>query len=142
MPNIHKLFNNVASQVSDNSVGEVWLTNLDLKNAYSQFSLDNFTSSQCNFSLVGGDINDTYQFLTGFNGLGDMPNNFQRVMDSTIGNIAFTYCCLDDILFASKGNFTDNKNILYKIFLILDNYNFAVKWPECKFFQKNRVVRL
>ena len=82
MPNIHELVNNVAAQISNNSAGEVWFTNLDLKNAYSQLSLDNFTSSQCNFSLVGGDITGTYQFLTGFYGLGDMPNEFQRVMDS------------------------------------------------------------
>ena len=65
-----------------------------------------------------------------------MPNNFQRVMDLTMGNIAFTNCYLDDILVASKVSFTDNKNILYKIFSILDSYNFAVKWPECKFFRK------
>ena len=64
MPNIHELVDNVAAQISDNSAGEVWSTNLDLKNAYSQLALDNFTSSQCNFSLVGGDITGTYQFLT------------------------------------------------------------------------------
>ena len=76
IPNIHELVDNVAAQISNNSAGEVWFTNLDLKNAYSQLSLDNFTSSQCNFSLVGGDITGTYQFLTGFYGLGDMPNEF------------------------------------------------------------------
>ena len=62
MPNIHELVDNVAAQISNNSAGEVWFTNLDLKNAYSQLSLDNYTSSQCNFSLVGGDITGTYQF--------------------------------------------------------------------------------
>ena len=73
MPNIHELVNNEASQISNDSVGEIWFTNLDIKNAYSQFSLDYFTSSQCNFSLVGGDITGTYQFLTDFYGLGSMP---------------------------------------------------------------------
>ena len=126
---------NVAAQISNNSAGELWFTNLDLKNAYSQFSLDNFTSSQCNFTLVGGDITGTYQFLTGFYGLGDMPNEFQRVMDSTLGNIPFTNCYLDDILVASKGSFIDHKKTVYKILSTLDSYNFAVKWSKCKFVQ-------
>ena len=39
---------------------------------------------------MGGDITGNYQFLTGFYGLGDMPNEFQRVMDSKLGSIPFT----------------------------------------------------
>ena len=135
MPNIHELIDKVASQISTNSAGEVWFTNLDLKSAYRQFSLDLFTSSQCNFSLVGGDITGTYQFLTGFYGLGDMPNEFQRVMDSTIGNIPSFNCYLDDILVASKGSFFDHKNNVYKILSNLDNLNFAVKWLKGEFLK-------
>ena len=62
MPNIHELVDNVAAQISSDSVEEVWFTNLDLKNAYSQLALDKFTSDQCNFSIVGGNITGTYQF--------------------------------------------------------------------------------
>ena len=120
MPNIHELVDDLASQISNDSAGEVWFTNLDLKNAYSQLSLDNFTSNQCNFSLVGGDITGTYQFLTGFYGLGDMPNEFQRVLDSTLGNIPFTNCYLDDILVASKGSFTGHKKTVFKILSTLE----------------------
>ena len=36
MPKIHELEDNVAAQIASDSVGEVWFTNLDLKNAYSQ----------------------------------------------------------------------------------------------------------
>ena len=136
MPNIHELVDNVAAQITNDSVGEVWFTNLDLKNAYSQLALDKFTSNQCNSSIVGGDITGTYQFLTGFYGLGDMPNEFQRVIDSTLGSIPFTNCYLDDILISSKGTFLDHKNIVLKILSTLDEYNFAVKWSKCKFFQK------
>ena len=56
MPNIHELADNVSAQISNDSVGEVWFTNLGLKYAYSHLALDNFTSNQCNFSIVGGDI--------------------------------------------------------------------------------------
>ena len=137
MPNIHELVDNVAAQIANDSVGEVWFTNVDLKNAYSQLALDMFTSNQCNFSIVGGDITGTYQFLTGFYGLGDMPIEFQRVMDSTLGNIAFTNCYLDDILMASKGTFLEQKNIVLKILSTLNEYNFAVKWSKCKLFEKD-----
>ena len=85
---------------------------------------------------MGVDITGTYQFLTGFYGLGDMPNEFQRVMEYTLGSIDFTNCYLDDILIASKGTFLDQKNIVLRILSTLDEFNFAVKWSKCKFFQK------
>ena len=31
MPNIHELVDNVGAQIANDSVGEVWFTNLDLK---------------------------------------------------------------------------------------------------------------
>ena len=65
-----------------------------------------------------------------------MPNEFQRVMDSTLGTILFTNYYLDDIAIASKGSFSDHKNIVFKNLSILDNHNFVVKWLKCKFFQK------
>ena len=85
---------------------------------------------------MGGDITGTYQFLAGFYGLGDMPNKFQRVIDSTLGTIPSTNCYLDDILIADKESFLDHKNIVFKILSSLDDYNFAVKWSKCKFFSK------
>ena len=135
MPNIHELVDNVAAQIANDCVEKVWFTNLYLKNPYSQLALDKFTSNQCNFNIVGGDITGTYQFLTGFYGLGDTLNEFQRVMDSTLRNIPFTNCYLDDILIASKETFLEHKNIVLKIISTLDEYNFAVKWSKCKFFQ-------
>ena len=56
MPNLDELVDNPAAQSSNDTVGEVWFTILDLKNAYSQLALDKFSSNQCNFSIVGGDI--------------------------------------------------------------------------------------
>ena len=66
MPNIHELIDNVALQISKKSNGQVWFSNLDLKNAYSQVKLCDQTSKQCNFSIVEGKITGTYRFLTGF----------------------------------------------------------------------------
>ena len=74
MPNIHELNVNIAFQISNQNSGEVWLGNLELKNAYIQLQLCNDTSKQCSFSFVGGETTGKYQLLTRFYGLGDMPN--------------------------------------------------------------------
>ena len=117
MPNIHELIDNVALQISEKSNGRVWFSNLDLKN------------------IVGGETTGTYQFLAGFYGLGDMPNEFQRVMDSLLENIPFTNCYIDDILVASRGSLEKHKSIVYKNLSILDTNNMAVKWGKCAFFK-------
>ena len=87
MPNIHELIDIIALQLSSKESGEVWFRSLDLKNAYSQLQLCTGTSKQCNFSIVGGKTTGTYRFLTRFYGLGDMPNEFQSVMDSLLKDI-------------------------------------------------------
>ena len=50
------------------------------------------TKRQCNSSIVGGNITGTYRFKTGFHGLGDVTNEFQRVMDSLVGNLPGGSC--------------------------------------------------
>ena len=115
MPNIHELIDNVDLQISEKSNGRVWFSNLDLKNAYSQLKLCKQTSEQCNFIIVGGKTTGTYRFLTGFYGLGDMPNEFQRVMDSLMKSIPFTNCYIDDILVASRESLEEHKAIVYKL---------------------------
>ena len=44
-----------------------------------------------------------------------MPNEFQRVMDSTIENHFFTNLNLDDILISSKRNFTELEAIVENV---------------------------
>ena len=46
----------------------------------------------------------TYRFKTGFYGLGDMPNVFQRVMDSLAGHVSGVLLYLDAILIATRGS--------------------------------------
>ena len=92
-----------------------------MKNIYSQLTLDNATSQQYNFSIVVGDITGTYRFLTGFYGLDDKPNEFQRVMDTTIGSIPFTTYYIDDILIGSKGSHKELKDIVNRVLSILDS---------------------
>ena len=102
MPNIHELNNNIALQLSNKDSGEVGFNDLDLKNEYSQLQLCTDTSKQCNFSIVAGETSGTYRLLTELYGLGDMPNEFQRVMNSLLKDNSFTNCYIDDILIAKK----------------------------------------
>ena len=111
MPNIHELIDNIALQLSNKISGEVWFSNLDLENAHSQLQLCTDKSKQCIFS-VDGETTGTYSFVAGFYGLGDMPNEFERVMDSLLKDIPFTNCYIDDILRASKGSLNERKAIL------------------------------
>ena len=137
MPNIHELIDNVDLQISEKSDGRVWFSKLDLKKAYSQLKLCKQTSEQCNFSIVGGETTGKYRFLTEFYGLGDMPNEFQRVMDSLLKNIPLTKYYIDDILIASRGSLEEHKTIVYKILSILDKNTMAVKRGKCAFFKSD-----
>ena len=134
MPKIHEIVDNVAAQISNDSIGEVWFIKVDLKT--NQLALDNFTVNQCNFSIVGGNITGIYQFLTGFYGLGDTPNEFQRVMDSTVGTIPFTNCYLDDILIASKGSFSDHKKLFSKSYQLKTITIFPLNGQNANSFKK------
>ena len=141
MPNVHELIDNVALQISEKSIGQVWFSNLRLKNADSQLKLCDQTSKQCNFIIVGGKTTGTYQFLTGFYGLGYMLNAFQRVMEfqrvmnsnSLLKNIPFTNCYIGDTLVASRGSLEDDEAIVYKFLTILDKNKMAVKWGSVQF---------
>ena len=69
----------------------------------------------------------TYQFLTGLNSLGDMPNQFQRVMDSLLKNITCTNSYIDDILVALKGYLDEHKSFANRFLTILDKINIFQK---------------
>ena len=59
MLNIHELIDNVVIQLAEYPTGQVWFSNLDLKNAYSQLELCEKTNKQCNFTFVSGETTGT-----------------------------------------------------------------------------------
>ena len=103
MPNKIELLDNVTLAISGNTNKPIRFSNIDLKYAYSQIALSEETSRQCNFSIVGGNITGTYRFKTRFYCLGDMPNEFQRVMDSLVGHLPRFHVYLDYSLVATRG---------------------------------------
>ena len=72
MPNLLELLDSAAQIITSNKSGDVWVTSLDLKFAFS---------SQCIFNIVCGEQTGTYRFKTSFYGLTDMPKEFRTVMD-------------------------------------------------------------
>ena len=77
----HELIDRVALKLSERTDVPAWFNNLELKINYSQLKLCKKTRKQCKFSIDGRNITGTYQFLTGFYGHGDMPNELQRLIN-------------------------------------------------------------
>ena len=55
-----------------------------------------------------------------------MPNELQRATDSLLKTLPFTNCCKDDILVASKESLGEQKAIVMKVLIILDENNMAL----------------
>ena len=87
----------------------------------------------CNFSLIGGNATGTYQFITGFYGLTDMPAEFQKAIDLTLTNCANTHAYLDDILIVMKGSTELHQQKLKAVLDKLDEENLAISLEKCKF---------
>ena len=133
MPNKDPLLNNIAQVVKSDKSNQTLFTTLDLRYAYSQIPLDKTTREQCNFSLIGKNATGKYQFQTRFDGLTDMPTEFQKGVDLTLTNCNNTYAYLDDILIVMKGTIETNRQKLQTVLTKLDEENLAMSLDKCKF---------
>ena len=91
----------------------------------------------CNFSIVGGKATGTYRFRTGFYGLTDMPNEFQKAMDSTLLNLLQTFCFIDDVLIVSRGSITEHNALVEAAIKRLEEEGFSLKLEKCEFSVKS-----
>ena len=130
MPNLFELIDNVAITISGHDERNIWFSSIDLKYAYSQIPLSKKASNQCNFNIVGGEVTGSYCFKTGFYGLGDMPNEFQRIMDRLTEKLPNTHCYLDDILIATVGSEDEHKKLVINVLKTLDDEGLAIKWEN------------
>ena len=133
MPNLLELLDSAAQIITSNKSGDVWLTLLDLKFAFSQNRLSDVISSQCIFNIVCGEQTGTYRFKTGFYGLTDMPKEFRIVMDNILQGLSGVFWFLDDILILSKGSVVDHNVLLVNEFVRLEDKGFAPKLSKCEF---------
>ena len=137
MPNLFELIDNVAVTISGHDQRNIWFSSIDLKYAYSQIPLSKKASNQYNFNIVGGEVTGSYRFKTGFYGLGDTPNEFQRIMDRLTEKLPNTHCYLDDILIATVGSEEEHKKLVINVLKTLDDEGLAIKWEKCTFLTHN-----
>ena len=133
MPNIDELVDGVSQIIAEKKAGNVYFTTLDFTYAYGQVALEQKTSEQCNFSLVGGKSTGTYRFKNGFYGLTSMPAEFQKVIDNLIEEFPQANAFIDDILIASKGTKIEHIALVETILKKLDVSNVALKLRKCEF---------
>ena len=62
----------------------LYITTIDLEDAFGQVKLHPDTSKHCNIAIIGGDDTGYYQFKKGFYGLSDMPTIFQENIEKTL----------------------------------------------------------
>ena len=133
MPNIDELIDGVSQIIAEKKAGNVYFTTLDFTYAYGQVALEQKTSEQCNFSLVGGKSTGTYRFKNGFYGLTSMPAEFQKVIDNLLKEFPQANAFIDDILISSKGTKIEHIALVEKILKKLDISNVALKLRKCEF---------
>ena len=137
MPNLFEPIDDVAVTISGHDEKNIWFSSIDLKYSYSQIPLSKKASNQCNFNIVEGEVTGSYRFKTGFYGLGDMPNEFQRIMDRLTEKLPNTHCYLDDILMATVGSEDEHKKLVINVLKTLDDEGLAIKWEKSTFLTHN-----
>ena len=130
MPNIDELIDGVSQIIAEKKSRIVYFTKLDFTYAYGQVALEQKTSEQCIFSLVGGKSMGTYRFKNGFT---SMPAEFRKVIDNLLKEFPQANAFIDDILIASKGTKTEHIALVEKILKKLDVSNVALKLRKCEF---------
>ena len=93
--------------------------------------------SIANFNIVGGHVTESYRFKTGLYGLGDMLNEFQRIMDRLTENLPNTHCYLDDVSIVTVGSAEEHRKLVINVLKTLDHESLAIKWEKYKLLMHN-----
>ena len=133
MANIDELVDGVSQIIAEQKAVDVYFTTLDFIYAYRQVSLEQKTSEQCNFSLVGGKSTGTYRFKNRFYGLTSMPAGIQKVIDNLLKEFPQANAFTDDILIASKETKREHIASMEKILKKLDVSNVSLKLQKSEF---------
>ena len=134
MPNIDSLIDSISQHINNSNHDDNFcFSTIDLKYAYSQLKLHPDTSRHCNFNIIRGDSTGTYSFETGFYGLTNMPEEFQKAMDCILVALTNTYCFRDDIIAVSKGSKESHNKYVYNCLQKLDADSLRINLSQCHF---------
>ena len=137
MPNMDELPNQISSKLSKNELDPIWISAIDLDNAYGQMKLSPETSKHCNFAITGEKMNGYYRFLKGFYGPTDIPTIFQEKIDRTLGHQIPAW--LDDIKIVTRGTKEQHTQKLESVPTKLENEGYKASKKKSKFYQKESV---
>ena len=136
MPNIDTLIEPISQQISAPAPqNTTHFSTLNSKYAYSQINLEPNTANHCNFNVISGDMTSTYRFQTGFYGLTDMPEEFQKAMDYSLIGLKNIYCFLVDLLILSKELEEKHKQYVLNCLKRLGDENLRINLPKCHFYK-------
>ena len=65
MPNMEELISKTSAKITETD-GELWMSKIDIDNAYGQANLSGKASKECVFSIIGGNVAGHYRFKKGF----------------------------------------------------------------------------
>ena len=110
-----------------------WFTTLDLISGYWQVELHPDDRKKSSFTT----INRLLEFNVMPFRLCNAPAMFQRLMDSFLAGLQWTYCLvyMDDIIIPGK-TFNDHLQKLYNVLLRLRKANLKLQPPKCIFARK------
>ena len=83
MPNMEELISKISAEITK-SIGENWMSKIDLDYAYGQAKLSEEAAKHCVFSTIGRDFTGHYRFNKCFYGLLGIPTVFQEHIDKVL----------------------------------------------------------
>ena len=106
MPNMEELICKISAEITK-STGEIWMSKIDLDNAYGQAKLSKEAAKHCVFSIIAGDFTGHHRFKKGFHWLSDIPTVFQEYIDKVLE--FKTPVWLDDIICVTNGTIDEHE---------------------------------
>ena len=137
MPNMEALLNQISTELSRNNHDPIWISVIDIDNAYGEMKLAPETSKHCNFAVTGEIMNRVYRFLKGFYGPADIPTIFQEKIDRSLGHQ--TPVWLDDIIVVTRGTKEEHTRKLYSVLTKLENEGNKASKTKSKFYRKETI---
>ena len=118
----------------DTLAGSRWFSVLDLKSGYWQVPLAEKDKAKTAFTVGPLEFWECEQMPFG---LTNAPATFQRLMETSIGDLYLKYCLLylDDIVIFSK-TYEDHIQRLEAVFQKLHQAGLKLSPSKCRFFQK------
>lgn len=111
--------------------GAKFFSQLDLRDAYLQFELDEDSKKLCGINTHRG----LFQAQRMPFGVKSAPAIFQNFMDNLIAGIPGVFCYLDDLIIANS-SIEDHIATLNKIFAKIQEAGLKIQLEKCKFLQK------